>query len=177
MITEALIKGGLKADEMVELSKGRLRKKKDDLREALTGNMKAHNARAHLEHMKALEEILSVLEQKIEEKIELHFKQEYELLKTIPSVKDSASVLIAEMGVNMGLFPTEMGLSSWSGMSPGKNESAGKKKSGATTHGNKCLISVLTELAWVATRMKSTYLCSKYYSLVGRRARKRPPSR
>jgi len=39
------------------------------------------------------------------------------------------------MGVNMDLFPTELHLSSWSGMSPGNNESAGKKKPGATTHG------------------------------------------
>jgi hypothetical protein len=44
------------------------------------------------------------------------------------------------MGVNMDLFPAEMHLSSWAGMSPGNNESAGKKKPGVTTHGNIYLI-------------------------------------
>ena len=170
------MKGDLKAEEMAELSKGRLRKRKDDLKEALVGNMEEHHTfmiKAPLGHMKAIEEILVTLEQKIQEKIELHFKEEYDLLKTIPPVKDSASVIIAEIGVNMDIFPTEMHLSSWSGMSPGNNESAGKKKLGTTTHGNKSLKSILTEFAWVASRMKGTYLRAKYQSLVGRRGKKK----
>ena len=83
--------------------------------------------RASLGHMKAIEEILVTLEQKIQETIGLHFKEEYDLLRTIPAVKDSASVIIAEIGVNMDLFVTDMHISSWSGISPGNNESAGKK--------------------------------------------------
>jgi transposase len=88
-------------------------------------------------------------------------------------VKDSASVIIAEIGVNMDPFPTEMHLSSWSGMSPGNNESAGKKKPGVTTHGNKHLKTILTEFGWIASKMKGTYLWSKYHSLVGRRGKKK----
>ncbi|MBA4417579.1 MAG: IS110 family transposase [Syntrophus sp. (in: bacteria)] len=175
-IIEELMKGDLEVGEMAELSKGKLRKKKDDLKEALVGHMETHHVfmiKASLNHIRALEEILSTMEQKITEKIDLHYKEEYKLLQTIPPVKDSASVIIAEMGVNMNLFPTEMHLSSWSGMSPGNNESAGKKKPGTTTHGNKCLKSILTELAWVASRMKGTYLRAKYQSLVGRRGKKR----
>lgn len=129
--------------------------------------------RAHVSHIAMMEELVARIEEKIQEKIERHFKEEYELLKTVPPVKDNASVIIAEMGVNMDLFPTEMHLSSWSGMSPGNNESAGKKKPGATTHGNKQLKSILTEFAWVASRMKGTYLSSKYHSLVGRRGKKK----
>ena len=49
----------------------------------------------------------------------------------------------------------------------------GKKKPGSTTYGNKCLKAILTEFAWVASRMKDTYLRSKYHSLVGRRGKKR----
>ncbi|MCX5853422.1 MAG: IS110 family transposase [Deltaproteobacteria bacterium] len=175
-IIEELMKGDLKAEEMAELSKGKLRRKKDDLKEALAGHMDTHHAfmiKASMKHIKAIEEILSNLEQKIGEMIDLHYKEEYELLQTIPPVKDSASVIIAEMGVNMGLFPSEMHLSSWAGMSPGNNESAGKKKPGTTTNGNKCLKSILTELAWVASRMKGTYLRAKYQSLAGRRGKKK----
>ena len=175
-IIEELMKGDLKPEEMAELSKGRLRRRKEDLKEALMGRMDTHHTfmiRASLEHMKAIGVILSDLEQKIEEILSLHCTEEYELLQTIPPVKDSASVIIAEIGINMGLFPTEMHLSSWAGMSPGNNESAGKKKPGTTTHGNKCLKSILTELAWVASRMKGTYLHAKYQSLVGRRGKKK----
>jgi transposase len=175
-IIEELMKGDLEAEEMAELSKGRLRKRKDDLKEALVGNMEEHHTfmiKASLGHMKAIEETLSILEHRIQEKIEFNFKEEYELLQTIPPVKRNASVIIAEIGINMDLFPTEMHLSSWSGMSPGNNESAGKKKPGTTTHGNKCLKSILTEFAWVASRMKGTYLRAKYQSLVGRRGKKK----
>ena len=175
-IIEELMKGELDPEAMADLSKGRLRKRKEELKEALVGNWEDHHTfmiRAHVSHIAMMEELLARIEEKIQEKIERHFKEEYELLKTIPAVKDSASVVIAEMGVNMDLFPTELHLSSWSGMSPGNNESAGKKKPGATTHGNKHLRSILTEFAWVASRMKGTYLSSKYHSLVGRRGKKK----
>ena len=41
--------------------------------------------------------------------------------------------LIAEIGLDMEVFPTEKNLASWAGMSPGNNESAGKKKALAPT--------------------------------------------
>jgi len=171
-----LLKGDLRPDQMAELSKGKLRNRKEELKEALVGHMEEHHKRmirTSLEHISAMEEILVTVEQKITEKIDLHFKEEFELLKTIPPVKDSASVIIAEMGVNMDLFPTEAHISSWAGMSPGNNESAGKKKSGATTHGNIHLKTILTEFGWIASKMKGTYLWSKYQSLVGRKGKKK----
>lgn len=149
-IIQELLKGELEPEEMAELSKGRLRKRKEELKEALVGNVEEHHKRmirASLGHIQAMEEILLTVEQKIQESIERHFKEEYELLKTLPPMKDSASVIIAEMGVDMDLFPTEGHLSSWAGMSPGNNESAGKKKPGTTTHGNKYLKTILTEFA------------------------------
>jgi transposase len=152
-IIEELLKGNLRPDEMAELSKGRLRNRKEELKEALVGNVEEHHKRmirTSLEHINAMEEIFLSVEQKIQEKIELHFKEAFELLKTILPIKDAASVIIAKMGVNMDLFPTEAHLSSWAGMSPGNNESAGKKKSGATTHGNIYLKTILTEFAWIA---------------------------
>ena len=161
---------------MAELSKGRLRRRKEELKEALIGNMQIHHKfmiKASLEHIRAMDERLSFLEHKIQEKIERHFKEEYALLQTIPGVKENASVIIAEMGVNMDLFPTENHLSSWAGMSPGNNESAGKKKPGTTTHGNKFLKTMLTEFAWSAAKTKDTYLRAKYQSLVGRRGKKK----
>jgi len=175
-IIEELIKGKLRAEEMAELSKGRLRQKREDLKEALVGEVREHHKfmiKASLKHIRAMEKILSDIERKIQEKIGRYYKEEYELLQTIPGVKGEASTLIAEMGVDMDRFPNEMHLSSWAGMSPGNNESAGKKKPGSTTYGNKCLKTMLTEFAWVASKTKDTYLRSKYHSLVGRRGKKK----
>jgi len=175
-IIEELIKGKLEAEEMAELSKGRLRRKREHLREALVGEVREHHKfmiKVSLKHIRAMEKILLGVERKIREKIERDYKEEDELLQTIPSVKENASTVIAEIGVDMDIFPNEMHLSSWAGMSPGNNESAGKKKPGSTTYGNKCLKAILTEFGWVASRMKDTYLRSKYHSLVGRRGKKR----
>lgn len=175
-IIEELIKGELEAEEMAELSKGRLRQKRGDLKEALVGEVREHHKfmiKASLKHIRAMEKILSEIERKIQEKIDRQYKEEYELLQTIPGVKENASTIIAEMGVDMDMFPNEMHLSSWAGMSPGNNESAGKKKPGSTTYGNKCLKTMLTEFAWVASKTKDTYLRSKYHSLVGRRGKKK----
>ena len=175
-IIEELIKGRLRTEEMAELSKGRLRQKRGELREALVGQVREHHKfmiKVSLKHIRAMEKILLDVERKIQEKIDRQYQEEYALLQTIPGVKGEASTLIAEMGVDMGRFPSEQHLSSWAGMSPGNNESAGKKKPGSTTYGNKCLKTMLTEFAWVASKTKDTYLRSKYHSLVGRRGKKK----
>jgi transposase len=170
------MKGALTAEAMAELSKGRLSRRKEALKEALVGKLQENHTfmiKASLGHIEAMEEELSTLENRIQEQIEKRFKVAYELLKTIPGVKDNASVIIGEIGVNMDIFPTEMHLSSWAGMSPGNNESAGKKKPGTTTHGDKFLKSILTEFAWVAAKTEGAYLSAKYRSLVGRRGKKK----
>ena len=154
-IIEELIKGELEPEEMAELSKGRLRKKRGDLKEALMGEVREHHKfmiKASLKHIRAMEKILSEIERKIQGKIDRHYQEEYELLQAIPGVKENASTIIAEMGVDMDRFPNETHLSSWAGMSPGNNESAGKKKPGSTTYGDKCLKTMLTEFAWVASK-------------------------
>ena len=175
-MVKELIKGEMEAEEMAELSKGRLRQKREDLKEALVGEVRKHHKfmiKASLKHIRAMEKILSEIERRIQQKIDRHYKEEYELLQTIPGVKENASTIIAEMGVDMDRFPNEMHLSSWAGMSPGNNESAGKKKPGSTTYGNKCLKTMLTEFGWVASKTKGTYLRAKYHSLVGRRGKKK----
>ena len=52
-----------------------------------------------------------------------------ELLKKVPGISSkSVEDLVAEIGLDMSVFPTEKHLASWAGMAPGNNESAGKKK-------------------------------------------------
>jgi transposase len=73
----------------------------------------------------------------------------------------------------MSQFPSAAHLSSWTGVSPGNHESAGKRHSGRTTPGNKWLKTSLTECAWGASRAKGTYLQARYHRLASRRGKKR----
>jgi hypothetical protein len=64
-------------------------------------------------------------------------------------------------------------LSSWGGVCPGNNESAGKKFQSKTRDGNKYLGAALTECSWAATHKKNCYLRNKYYRLKARRGPQR----
>ena len=96
------------------------------------------------------------------------------VLDTIPGVgKRSAEMILAEIGRDMSRFPSEAHISSWAKLSPGNNESAGKRYSGATGHGNRWLRTVLVQAAWAAVKVKKSYLSSFYYRLAARRGAKR----
>jgi len=176
-IIEELIEGSLSPDELAELAGGRLKPKKAEIAGALRGNFTDHHKfmiESSLSHIKHLEGIIGEIEERISELLK-PYQEEYELLQTIPGVKEKgAASIIAEIGAEPDKnFPSPERISSWAGIAPGNNESAGKKKSGKTTKGNKNLRATLTESAWTAARKKDCYLRSKYHSLIGRRGKKR----
>jgi hypothetical protein len=78
-----------------------------------------------------------------------------------------------EIGLNMDQYGSARHLSSWAGICPGNNESAGKHRSGKIPRGNKRLRAVLTECAWAAAHTKGSYFRSQYRRLVARRGQKR----
>jgi transposase len=74
------------------------------------------------------QQTIESLTQRIKEVL-LPYENALELLKKVPGISSkSVEELVAEIGLDMGVFPTEKHLASWAGMSPGNNESAGKKK-------------------------------------------------
>jgi transposase len=96
------------------------------------------------------------------------------LLMTIPGVsRRTAEVILAEIGPDMGRFPTAAHLASWAGVCPGNNESAGKHGSGRTRKGSKWLRVALVEAAHAAARTKNSYLAAQYARLRGRRGPKK----
>jgi transposase len=95
-------------------------------------------------------------------------------LVTTPGIQDQAAQnLLAELGTNMEQFGSVGRLASWVGMCPGNNESAGKRKSGKTTKGNRWLRATLVQVAWAASRSKDTYLAAQYRRLAARRGKKK----
>lgn len=85
----------------------------------------------------------------------------------------AAQALLSEIGTDMSRFPSAEHLSSWAGMCPGNHESAGKRKSGKTTKGNRWIRSVLCQMAWAASHAKDSYFNSLYHRLAPRRGKKR----
>ncbi len=177
-IINAMINGEDNIDKLVKLRHGKMQVSNEDLASALRGNLTEHHKFMLQTIKSSIKEKESLIE-KLDERIYSHLKDselelDAKLLQTIPGVgADAAATIIAEIGNNMDQFPDEHHLSSWAGMSPGNNESAGKKKSSRITHGDKFLKVLLVQCAWAATRTKNTYLRSKYDSLVVRRGKKR----
>ena len=73
----------------------------------------------------------------------------------------------------MSVFKTAAHISSWAGVSPGNNESAGKRRHTRKRMGNVHLTTALVEAAQAAARTKRTYLGNKYHRLKARRGAKR----
>ena len=81
--------------------------------------------------------------------------------------------VVAEIGADMSQFPDEHHLSSWEGMCPGNEESAGKRLRSHTMRRNRWLRRALVEAAWAASRAKQSYLGAQYRRLAARRGKKR----
>jgi transposase len=121
----------LQVDEVRAIVKTSLKKKVPQLIDALHGRIRSHHRtliQMHYDHLIYVEKKIEELESKIDQLV-TPYREEMELLITIPGIqKDAAASILAEIGIDMSLFPSDGHLASWAGTSPGNNESAGKKK-------------------------------------------------
>lgn len=116
---------------------------------------------------------LAVVEQELE-RGQLGFAEAVTLLVTITGIqRRTAEVIVSEIGTDMSRFPSAGHLSSWAGLVPGLNVSAGKRQGNRTRRGSPWLRSALVEAANGASRSKETYLSAQYQRLAARRGRKK----
>jgi transposase len=176
LMLDALVAGTTDPEVLADLAKGRLRAKLGALREALEGRFDRLHAvwiGAILAHLDFLDEQIASLTETIGEQI-APFEKAVELLCTIPGVqRRTAEVIIAEIGVDMSVFPTAKELASWAGQCPGNDQSAGRRRSGRTRKGSKWLDWALEEAALAATRTNDVYLQAQYQRLRPRRGHKK----
>jgi len=176
LMLRALAAGETNVETLAELAQGKLKSKKAELRRALTGCLTPVQ-RWVLTELLTREEELEAARTRVETRIgeegaacaEPFVPEAVKLLETIPGVGPwTAQTIVAEIGVEMSRFPSAKHLASWAGVCPGNHESAGKRKSGQPTKGNKSVRTILTEAAWAATHAKGTFLQAKYQRLVKR---------
>ena len=162
--------------DLDRLVKGKLRRKIPVLAEAINGNLREHHRfllRCFLSRLDSLKQQIAIVENRIADLVKPYEKQ-LELLDTIPGVdRTAATEVIAEVGADMSVFPSERHISSWAGVSPGNECSNKKQRKNRTVDGNVYLKSTLCEAAWSAIKTRNTYLSQKYYQMRARKGAKK----
>ncbi len=176
MMLEALATGQRSPEDIAALADGRLRATREEVAEALRGRLTPHQhlmLQLQLDHVRYLDQQIEAVEAEVASRL-APFAVQMTQLDTIPGVSERvAEVMVAEVGTDMTRFPSAAHLTSWGGMCPGSNESAGKRRGARTRKGSPTLRRTLTEAGLAAGRTKNTYLGAVYRRIVARRGRKR----
>jgi len=184
---EAMIEGQRNPFKLAELADRRIKASRKELYDALHGRLTDHHRfmlRLHLRQYDALAHAIDQIDQAIDAAIErmdaevvdgqATFCSLIGLLCTIPGVRElGATTILAEIGTDMGRFPTAGHLLAWAGLCPGQNESAGKRKSSRLRKGAPWLKTTMVQCAWAATRRKDSYYRAQFNRLTGKHGKKK----
>lgn len=172
LMLRALAAGTMTPKEMAALAKGNLKKKMDALEVALEGTLgEVHRGMLALalRLLDGFQATLNDVDALIDEQVK-PWAEAIERLTTIPGFDRVMAVsVLAEVGPDMAVFPTEHHLASWTGVSPGNNESAGKSRDGRSQRGNPYLKTMLCQAAQSAWRTKGSYVRDKFFRMRARR--------
>jgi transposase len=172
---DALVTGERDPRVLAEMAHGPMRAKLPRLRDALTGHFNDHHAllcATMLARIDALTDSIAALDATIANHCQ-SLADTVQRLDEIPGIGiRSAEELIAEIGVDMSVFPTAAHLVSWAKFAPIDRQSAGTKKGGSTGKGNPWLAATLGE-AVVGLSRTNTFLGDRYRRLARRRGKKR----
>jgi len=174
-ILDAITNGITDPHQLAKLAHPQVKAPREKIVEALEGKVTEHHRfmlRLHLQQMDALQRAIGALESRIEEKLS-SFREIAELISTIPGLAGTVTAtIIAETGGDMSAFPSDDHLVSWAGLSPGLNETGGKRKS-ARTRPQRWLKTAMVQAAQAAVKKKDSYLRSKYHRIKARRGSKK----
>jgi len=173
---QAIVAGNTDPEALANLAKGLLRKKREQLVAALSGRVKPHHRfllAEQLSQIEYLDEAIQRISAELEERLR-PFEEDIKLLDSIPGIgRQTAEVLLGEIGWDMSRFPSGKNLASWAGMCPGNNESAGKRRNGKTRKGSRWLRHALIEAAHGAAHTKNKYLKTQYHRVAAHRGKKK----
>jgi transposase len=166
---------GQPPQEILKLASRRLKASREELFDALQGELTPSHRFVLDELMRHSEELEARIE-RFDARLLSELADErpsLALLQTLPGVDlIGATMLLVEIGTDMQAFGSADRLASWVGMCPGNNESAGKSKSGRTRKGNPYVRRLLCEFAHAASHTRSAFQ-AKFHALVIRKGYKR----
>ncbi|MDQ7096711.1 IS110 family transposase [Desulfosporosinus sp. PR] len=155
-----------------------MKKKADTVIESIEGYQMTQEQKERIlmvrSHLEFVQQSIAMLDEKLD-KMVAPYESAITLLRTIPGVeRTSAITIISEIGTDMSQFANSKRLCCWAGLTPGNNESAGKKKSVRITRAGVYLKPALVQVAHAAVKSdKSPYYKVKYERLCKRRGKKR----
>jgi len=165
-------------EHCVSLLKASLKKKAGEVVESIEGFQMAAAQKSRAKMVKGhydyLVDHLRKMDTMIDE-LAKPFEPAVNLLCTIPGIRRASAItLLSEIGMDMSQFDSSKRLCRWAGLTPGNNESAGKKKSVRTTRAGVYLKPALVEIAHAAVTSKSSpYYKLKFERISKRRGKKR----
>lgn len=125
-------------------------------------------------HINELDQHITELDNEIDRNMKDDEKKACAAIQDITGIAEaSARAIISVIGTDMSRFPTDSHISSWAGLCPGNNESAGKRRSGKTRKGNALLRSTLVVCAHSAVKNKSSFFYAQFQRISARRGSKR----
>ncbi|KJR99911.1 MAG: transposase [Peptococcaceae bacterium BRH_c4a] len=165
-------------EHCISLLQRSLKKKADAVIESIEGFQMTEEQKERIrfvrKHLDFVDKLIADLDQTITGMVE-PFESAISLLCTIPGVdRTSAITIISEIGTDMSQFSSSKRLCCWAGLTPGNNQSAGKKKSVRITRAGVYLKPALVQAAHAAVKSKtSAYYRIKYERIAKRRGKKR----
>ena len=170
-IVQKLIAGEERPEWLADRAVGTLRNKRGELRLVLRGQMTEHHRfllRELMDDLDRVEPHVLRIEAELVRRME-PYQEAVNRLRTIPGVQLlTAWTLIAELGVDMTVFPDADHAASWAGLVPGNCQSGGKRMSQRTRHGNRWVRRALTQSAWAVSHKKECYLTACFYRRAAR---------
>ncbi|WP_458413084.1 transposase [Schinkia sp. CFF1] len=160
------------------LLQGKLKKKTDFVIESIEGYQITQSQKERMtmvrSHLDYVTNAIAQLDEKLDELVK-PYEGAINLLCTVPGVnRTSAITILSEIGIDMSQFSHSKRLCCWAGLTPGNNESAGKKKSVRITRAGVYLKPALVQVAHAAVKSdKSPYYKIKYERIYKRRGKKR----
>jgi transposase len=184
---ESMIAGVRNPQKLAQLADRRIKASPKALYDALHGRLTDHHRfmlRLHLGQYDALASSIGEIDGQVDVAIARideeaaadrgSFRDLIALVDTIPGVASlAATSILAETGTDMSRFATDAHLVSWAGLSPGQNESAGKRKSSRLRKGAPWLKTLLVQCAWAAIKKKDSYYKAQFNRLKSRHGPKK----
>lgn len=173
---KAIVEGETNPERLADLAQGHARKKRVEIIESLRGRVSPHHRnmlKLHLGLIDTLQAAIDEVDATVGKAL-APIQARAQLLTTMPGISDiAASVIVAEIGVDMSRFPSPGHLISWAGLCPKNDESAGKRRSTRLRKGGTWLKTTLVTAAWSAVRVKDSYLRAQFLRIKSRRGAKK----